>query len=157
MEHLPGEQNVWADMLSIQNKSQYKVTAESIKQLHSLLLALINQSTKGKVGWPYKADIRKEQSRDKPCNKRTLTNKYGMMQTENGQNLVIDSEKRLQFHIVIAMYIGRVGHRRVKSTLKTIDSMIYWTTMIQDRSNLVKIYFHCIATESGDMTPRHLG
>lgn len=112
IEHVPGDQNVWADMLTRWAfKCNTTVNVQTIGKLKSLFLAPVNPAVDNKLDWPSQFDLEEAQSRSKSTLESTLTKNENLYHTANGKVWIPDDEKLLQLRILVAAHTNRGGQR----------------------------------------------
>lgn len=67
VQHLPGEQNVWADMLNPwADQTVSRVSVAVLKSCRTLLLAPKNPGASAEHDWPTLDDVKRAQQRSSP-------------------------------------------------------------------------------------------
>ncbi|KAF0742575.1 hypothetical protein Ae201684P_008386 [Aphanomyces euteiches] len=150
IECLPGDTNVWGDLLSrwgsaqssrtiarvrklLQNDFEWP-TAKSILEAHKLAIER-GGSTPPSVAW---------------------SNEDSFHIDDQGRIWVPDDAVDLQQRLCVIAHQGAAGHRRVAATVKSVSDKFWWATLAQDVETFVKACLHCMQVD-GDVVPRPLG
>ena len=158
VEHLPGERNVWADMLTRWAVSSNRsINAAKVIKAKSLMYAPINPGIDNTMDWPSFGDIVKSQSKTKELPASSFTNTEQGIKNEKGQLWIPKDDKELQMRIIIAAHTGQGGHRSWRVTLATVQAYCWWSKMAEDIESFVKTCIHCLCTQPGKIVPRPLG
>ena len=141
VEHLPGEQNVWADLLTRWAVSpKRKVNAIKVLRAKSLMCDPISPGTDSKLDWPNIEDIKRAQT----ASKESPPDRF-----KHSQNGIRDSKDvlwipfncaNLKLRIIIGAHTGHGGHRSWRVTLASIKAHFFgtrWTTTLNLSSNHV--------------------
>ena len=167
VEHLPGEENVWADMLTrwaVNPKSH--VSAKRLGNIKTLMYAPINPSADPKFDWPSYRDIisAQEESNEKPPKSFSPSNKgivdsNGVFWLPSGECHPRGATKlhSLKLRILIAAHTGLGGHRGPSVTKAAVKAHFSWSKMNEDIDSFIKSCLHCRCTEPGKVVPRPLG
>ena len=158
IEHLPGDRNIWADMLTrwaVRPKSF--VSTKNIGRFKSLVMSPINPGLDPKLDWPTLEEIIDSQknSKEPPPTSYKHTEKGWV--NESGATWIPASDKLLKLRILIAAHTGFGGHRSWRVTHASIKSHFYWKNLGKDVESFVKSCLHCIASTPGTVVPRPLG
>ena len=158
IEHLPGELNVWADMLTRWAVSpKRKVDATKVLHDKSLMLAPINPGTDPKLDWPNINDIIKAQKSSKEKPPKQFTRTTGGVKDSSDILWIPSEERHLKLRIIIAAYTGHGGHRSWRVTMAVVKAHFFWNKMSVDVESFVSSCLHCLCTETGSIVPRPLG
>ena len=155
IEHIPGDQNVWAYMLSrwVSHQST-AIRAERIR-LGSLVLAPVSPNLSDDYDWPTLSEIRSVQPKIMDDKQWNIGN--GIWRNSKAEMFVPDDENKLKIRLLIAAHAGMSGHRAKDITLSNLSSSFWWKTRDQDVQSFVDSCLHCISTSSGEKVPRPLG
>lgn len=158
VEHIPGERNVWADMLTrwaVRPSNAIKSVPSSLR-LKSLMVAPINPGLDSKLDWPTMKEIAASQNRSNTEPPRNFKNIDGIL--KNGNVIWIPSkDAQMKIRILIAGHTGMAGHRGWRTTKATVASHFFWEKMGEDVKSFVKSCLHCLSTEPGNVIARPLG
>ena len=142
IEHIPGEENVWADMLSRWGSHQsIGIRAYRIK-IGSLVLAPVSPSLSAEYDWPKMVDIIAVQPDDMHSDKWSLENE--VWKNDKGEIFIPETETNLQIRLLIAAHSGMSGHRAVDTTLSNLTRRFWWKTRDED----YEVSFHHFCTAS---------
>lgn len=155
IEHIPGESNDWADMLSRwANHERTEIQASRVR-LQSLMLAPISPSLSESYEWPRPKDIIKCQPRNRPGKGWELRNSVWV--NEKGEIFIPREAKQLRLRILVAAHAGLAGHRGRDPTIANLEGRFWWQEMRKDAEDFVKSCLHCLTSDSGNTVPRPLG
>ena len=161
IEHIPGEQNVWADILTrwaAPNNTSFPsrrvgalrvplITSEAVTpELPSLIVIEKSQ----KVSPPTPEAIRKygyKLSEDSP----------NLWEDKHGKLYVPPEDEELLLRICVSAHCGLGGHRGYTATCTTIKQKLHWPTIEADVKTFVQSCLVCLLSASGDKVPRPLG
>ena len=163
VEHIPGEKNVWADILTRWAAPGY--SKFPARRLGALRVPLI---TEDKPELPSLEVITESQEKYPPPESRSLeyskqahatinAQKLKLWTTGKGQIYVPDEDEELQLRIMVAAHCGLGGHRGYLTTCNVIKSKMIWTTVDEDVKTFVQGCLVCLLSESGIKVPRPLG
>ncbi|KAF0750247.1 hypothetical protein AaE_006783, partial [Aphanomyces astaci] len=157
IECLPGEDNVWGDLLSFWSAAQAQVPTKFVRRL----LVMVSPLQQPDFDWPSFAGIVKTQQ---VVVKRGETPPTGVAWNE-GKNLFLDKKDRiwippsatdLQQRVCIIAHQGAAGHRRIEATTKAVRDVFGWSTLEDDVKTFVQACIRCLSVD-GSVVPRPLG
>ena len=158
IEHLPGDLNVWADMLTRWAVRHTKtVYATKIPCAKSLMLAPINPGTDSSLDWPNLKDIKNSQTSSVEKTPKEFRKTKDGLKNDKGVLWIPTHDKTLKFRIIIAGHTGHGGHRSWRVTLATVRAHFFWNNLSNDVESFVRSCLHCLCTETGKIVPRPLG
>jgi len=155
IEHIPGESNIWADILSRwKGDGEQKILRLTLKVLQwNGVSPLANEE----FFWPGLDDIRGEQKvsaeqeeeefKEDP-DKKALVNPEG--------RLWIPNPKLLRERICIIANCEVNGHQGRTATLRAIEVFFYWDCLEEDVKQFCRMCLHCIGSLDSK-APRSLG
>ena len=158
IEHLPGEKNVWADMLTrwaVAPKST--INSNRVAKLKSLMMAPINPGSNPELDWPSLEEIVKAQNSAKESPPPSFEQSDEGWVDATGVHWIPSGEDLLKLRIMVAAHTGHGGHRSWRATHATIRSHFRWSSLGKDVESFVKSCLHCVASASGTIVPRPLG
>ncbi len=158
VEHLPGERNVWADMLTRWAVTRKKtVSSQNAGKIKSLMIAPVNPGANPELDLPTHQDVILSQNaaEESPPSSFRRTDE-GWVNAE-GVTWIPSSDNLLKLRILIGAHTGQGGHRGCRSTLESVKSRFCWDNLGKDVETFVKSCLHCIATYPGTVVPRPLG
>ena len=149
IEHLAGEKNVWADLLTrwvVPAFPQGRGAAAMIAPLH----------TDWKEEWPDVADIVKAQKTQASNRPNGLSTSYPLRfeKIDHEPIWIPDGAVHLQARICTVAHCGSAGHRGQDETRQSLSEHFHWTTLVQDVETFCNTCLHCLATIGGTREPR---
>lgn len=155
IEHLAGERNVWADILTRWAvKPRSKVSSLKIA---GLMYAPINASCSEEYDWPTYQDFQNACTSTSEEPPKGFTLHDGAYKNPSGVVWIPKEYEQLRLRVIIAGHTGRGGHRGIEATKLLISSHFYWQGMSSDITTFVKSCLHCLCTATGKTIPRPLG
>ena len=155
IEFLPGERNVWADLLT-RWAAQPNKKARPAK-LATVLYAPICPRASDKLEWPARCDIVRSQANSESPKPPGFRKKNGVLQNERGVFWIPSEDEDLELRFLIAAHTGLAGHRRKKTTKTILKAHFVWSNINAGVDYFCQSCIHCLATESGERIPRPLG
>ena len=155
IEHVAGEKNVWADMLTRWGSCP-KSSAHNTS-VKSLLLAPITPSLDESLDWPSLADIQTAQAKNDVQPPKSFSRRDGTIQNQSGIIFVPKDEDKLKLRIMIAGHAGLSGHRGYKTTQRNIKNHFWWKNIDAEIKAFCLSCIHCLITHTGQLIPRPLG
>ena len=158
IEHLPGERNVWADMLtrwSVYPKSS--ISSKKIRRAKSLMMCPVSPATDPKLDWPTMNEIILSQKNAKESPPASFQRTDEGWVSKRGAMWIPSNDSLLKLRILIAAHTGHGGHRGWEVTLASINPHFHWENLDEDVKSFVKSCLHCVATAPGTVVPRPLG
>ncbi|KAH9114827.1 hypothetical protein LEN26_013016 [Aphanomyces euteiches] len=141
IECLPGDTNVWGDLLSRWGSAQSSRTIARVRKL----LHVVSPLQQNDFEWPTAKSILEAQ-------KLVLKGEGPPHPVWLGATKT-PSTWMTQGRIWVP---GAAGHRRVAATVKSVSDKFWWATLAQDVETFVKPCLHCMQVD-GDVVPRPLG
>jgi len=156
IEHLSGERNVWADILTRWAvKPRDTVRAMNISKL---MFAPISPSLSEDFDCPSKTDLISCQGNAKATPPSRFKNTEGIFQDSSGVVWIpSDCDHLLKLRILIAAHTGHGGHRGIQPSLDSLKRHFHWEGMKDDMKAFCKSCLHCLSTGTGSVVPRPLG
>lgn len=152
IEYLPGEENMWADILTRWGVSP---AAKAARSTIAALYAPIDMGRE-EYDWPTKEHIVTCQGRHRDTKPGNVCVVNGMWVDEDGRSWIPD-DNALRLRLMIAAHAGWNGHRRKTATLQALADNFYWKEMARDVESFVGSCIHCMSTESAERVPQPLG
>lgn len=142
--HIPGEDNVWADLLSRWGceRSVCAVSFVESPQLNSSFV------------WPNLVEIVKLQEK---YGLRGVTDDAGLQKDADGRVLIPTEAKDLVLRLCVVAHNGVAGHQGMANTVKTLADLFWWPTLKEDVEKFVRECLHCLCTRGGAIQPRPWG
>ncbi|KAE9083679.1 hypothetical protein PF006_g26638 [Phytophthora fragariae] len=164
IEHVPGEANVWGDLLSRWGATKMP-TAATIGARMSRLAAVERVSPLEAVDfvWPSEDEIRAAQLARRA--KDSMEPSQPPLCWSDDRQLFLLADERvwipddaveLQLRLCVVAHAGAAGHRGAKTTAKALEDLFSWRSLRKDVAVFVSECMHCMATATGKI-PRPLG
>lgn len=156
IEHIPGESNLWADMLTrwaAKGNSQYPA-----RRTATLKVPLITEEL---PELPSVLSISECQKISPPSE----DSEFSLVETEgvevwkkaDGQLYIPPADTEMQLRICVAAHCGLGGHRGRSTTKAIVEEKVVWPTMEQDIDSFCQSCFICLISSTGEKVPRPLG
>ena len=142
--HIPGEDNVWADLLSRWG-CERSVCAVSFTESPQLDPKFI---------WPSASEIVTMQ---KEGGVKGLLGSDGLYRRETGQAIIPAAATDLILRLCVVAHSGIAGHQGLANTVQTLSEHFWWPTLKADAEKFVRECLHCLCTRGGVVTPRPWG
>ncbi|KAH9132765.1 hypothetical protein AeRB84_020938 [Aphanomyces euteiches] len=157
IECLPGDTNVWGDLLSRWGSAQSSRTIARVRKL----LHVVSPLQQSDFEWPTAKSILEAQKLAFERGGSTppgvaWSNEDSFHMDDQGRIWVPDDAVDLQRRLCVIAHQGAAGHRRVAATVKSVSDKFWWATLAQDVETFVKACLHCMQVD-GDVVPRPLG
>ena len=149
VEHLPGERNVWADMLTrwaVYPKSS--VCTDKVGRLKSLMMCPINPGLSEEFDWPTCKEIIASQTNAQESVPSSYRKKDEIWVNEEGATWVPDCDELPKLRMLIAAHTGQGGHRSCQISVGIISARMLrpsWnhayivSRQLQERSSLARL------------------
>ena len=156
--HLPGDQNVWTDMLTRWAVNRVrKLSSPNTPRAKALMLAHINPGVYAKMDWPNIEDIKEAHLTTKEAAPKTFVKTASGILNSRDVLWVPSTSRLLKLQIIIAAHTGHGGHRSAAVTTATMKEHIFWQKMDDDIKSLLQTCLHCLCTQPGTTIRRPLG
>ena len=163
IEHVAGDLNVWADLLSrwgapIPPEQRSAPAAHSIRGL----FAVGDVLSADKVEWPTLKEIRAAQENavatgnDTSGKNTTVDRDRNVRVNQTGSVWIPESARDLQLRIMVISHMGHGGHRGRKATRQIVETEFFWSGMQDMINEFVGGCLHCLRAD-GSVVPRPLG
>ena len=153
IHHIPGENNVWADMLT-------RWTKNNVYTVHNLYYAPLHTAMKEPISWPDGKEIlaSQEKYRNEAERLKLETDDIGLNRYQSTNAIWIPSKDNLlQFRLMVIAHCGIGGHRAASATLSKLHRRYEWEGMKSDVEEFQSSCFHCLATIGARRVPRPMG
>jgi len=147
--HIPGTENVWADLLS-----RWAVP-NMVRRI--IRVPLLPSAASEDFIWPSNAEISEVQTEHRAIRPKRLNDTDGLFVTKTGAIWIPDACSDLQLRICIIAHTSSAGHRAIDATESAIRRKFHWSTISEDVGTFVKRCIHCISTLKGKRVPRPFG
>ena len=161
IEHIPGEHNIWADILTRWGAPDN--TCFLSRRVSALSVPLITSYAETQE-LPSIMAIAASQHASPPTPDSIA--KYGYEYTYNslsvwrsseGKLYVPQDDEEMHLRICVAAHCGLGGHRGYIATRDIIKEKLHWPTLDADVKSFVQSCLVCLLSASGDKVPRPLG
>ncbi|KAE8982236.1 hypothetical protein PR001_g23792 [Phytophthora rubi] len=157
IEHIRGDDNAWADMLSRWGNPQASriEAASSVKQI--AVVPQLSPLEDEAFEWPTIDEIRNAQQQQQQ------TRPEGVSWSEERSCFVADGDRvwipencDISQRICVVAHAGRSGHRGERTTTASVAAWCWWPSLVDDVVQFVRSCIHCVATRDG-REPRPYG
>jgi hypothetical protein len=148
INHIAGEDHVWADLLSLWGSSLTSICA--IKITHVVKSPQLDES----FVWPTFDEIKSLQAAFALDGSRSGD---GLVVNERGKIIVPEGADSLQLRLCIIAHGGAAGHQGLQNTFDSVAEFFWWSTMKEDVERFVRSCLHCVSTRGGKVISRPLG
>lgn len=161
IEHVPGEANVWGDLLSRWGAGQTLSSDNVAVRLARLaVVQRVSPLEEEAFVWPSEAEIRAVQEAATAAGLgmagAMLDADHHLMVTPTGQIYIPDNAVDLQQRLCVVAHAGGSGHRGARSTQQALEGLFFWKTLSTDVGAFVSGCLHCMTTAGGRI-PRPFG
>jgi hypothetical protein len=169
MEHLPGQLNVWADMLSrwaqpgYHDETKRQATTIKVNSFQAEFLNLKYAALAPDLQLPSLQLVKEAQAVEHlhqediewlQDNTESLVSKGGLTYFK-GKVWIPRKNKELIVRHLITAHCGIAGHRGMSVTLKNLEDVVYWEGMEEDVRDFVRdTCLCCIKCRTGAIIPR---
>lgn len=159
VEHIPGEDNVWADILTRWAAPGYDKSPA--RRISAIKVPLITEDLPELPSAQAIMDSQKKFPPPKSGWKKVLLRQYSseseIWANDDGKWYVPPEDEELQLRIVVAAHCGLGGHRGYTTTCNVIKDKLTWETVDDDVKAFVQGCLVCLLSDSGMKVPRPLG
>lgn len=153
IEHIDGEQNVWADMLSRWGQATAPTVKKEIK-IRAMSLHPLEEENEFPT---LEKILQSQQENKKSIEAWSDTELKEGLYYKNGKIIIPDEDKQLQLRIMIVAHFGLSGHRGTKTTTEKIENYCTWTNLVNDVTVFCRRCLHCLHVKGGRVIPRPYG
>jgi hypothetical protein len=158
IECLPGDANVWGDLLSRWGSAPLDLPVAHVRKL----IHVVSPLQQADFEWPTAATI--SDSQRLAITEGGGTTPVGVEWDEDalfftnmeGRIWIPDAAVDLQQRICVIAHQGASGHRRIAATTKSVSDKFVWKTLSTDVEAFVRACLHCLCID-GKVVPRPLG
>jgi hypothetical protein len=159
IEHVPGEQNAWGDLLSRWGAGQLAVEDRHVARV--LQLAVVDRVSplqEADFAWPSEDEIRQAQQLtlddDEPLpDGVTMNSDRGLAM--RGDAVWVPDNGDLQQRICVVAHAGAGAHRGSETTTTAVCSCFWWPTLDTDVAAFCRACLHCMVTIGGKVPRLH--
>ncbi|KAE9289660.1 hypothetical protein PF008_g25832 [Phytophthora fragariae] len=161
IEHVPGEANVWGDLLSRWGAgSTLQAECASTRIARLAVIERVSPLEDHEFVWPTEAEIRVLQRGTSASGRDQhgvqWDDERQLYVTSAGRVWIPDAAVEMQQRLCVVAHAGASGHRGARATTQALAMVFFWTTMSTDVSVFVSSCLHCMATAGGRI-PRPFG
>ncbi|KAE9344158.1 hypothetical protein PF008_g9348 [Phytophthora fragariae] len=163
IEHVPGEQNVWGDLLSRWGAGSTASSEQAAVRVTRLaVIERVSPLEDPEFVWPTENEIRtlQELARSADPNDEHDATAYDadrrLVVRADGQVWIPSTAVEMQQRLCVVAHAGASGHRGAQTTTTALSNLFYWRTMAADVSAFVAGCLHCMVTANGRV-PRPYG
>lgn len=154
IEFLPGDRNVWADILTRWGSTPTIVSKKS--KLASLYAPVYPRRSR-EFDWPSKEDFIVIQRKSTSKYPKEFDIEKEVIADKRNRWWIPDDHELLKLRVLIAAHTGMAGHRSSTATFDAISKEFWWSSMKEDVQKFCNSCIHCLTTSSGTKVPRPLG
>ena len=156
--HLPGDPNVWADMLTRWAVNPVRrINSSNNPRAKALMVAPINPGVDSQLDWPNIEDIKEAQSSANEAPPKQFSNTPSGFRNSRGVLWIPSESTLLKLRIIIAAHTGHGGHRSTNVTMATVRAHFSWKKLENDIKSFVNTCLHCLCTQPATTVTRPLG
>lgn len=154
VEHIPGESNLWADMLT--RWASQDNENHPARRMAPLRVPLITEDL---PDLPSVASIAQSQSNVPPQTGFSLRNMSGtdVWVNNEGKLYIPPEDTEMQLRICVAAHCGLGGHRGKTATKSIAKEKVVWPTLDADLDSFCQSCLVCLISATGEKVPRPFG
>ncbi|KAE9051957.1 hypothetical protein PR001_g948 [Phytophthora rubi] len=161
IEHVPGDVNVWGDLLSRWGAGQVREDEHEATRVARLaVVERVSPLEDPEFVWPSETEIKAVQDAAREAAQdlegAQQTGERELMVMPSGQVWIPADAEDLRQRLCVIAHAGASGHRGAQTTQRALESVFYWKTLAVDVAAFVGECLHCMATASGRI-PRPFG
>lgn len=140
--HIPGCDNVWADLISRWTPSP------TLRRLVSV--PVLPSSSSADFLWPSPDEVscaQQEHLASRPPQVSPASD--GLYKTASGAIWIPDASNDLQLRLCVIAHTGPSGHRAGQPTEDALAGRFFWSTLSTDVNHFVRSCVHCLSTVGG--------
>ena len=155
IEHIPGESNVWADILTRWAAADYDKSPA--RRLSAIKVPLL---TEDKPELPsIEVIVESQKKHPPPANEGFILSNDNppVWRNLNGKIYIPKEDQDMQLRIAVSAHCGLGGHRGCTTTHDILKEKVYWEGMEEDIKAFVQGCLVCLLSSSGEKVRRPLG
>jgi transposase InsO family protein len=167
IEHVPGESNVWGDLLSRWGAGTPSERPMPARMARLVVTERVSPLQEKDFVWPDEEEIRvvQREARETALMDPEGTDEVEQAQwddvrqvylTKKGCIWIPTAASELQQRLCVVAHAGAAGHRGARATATALEELFDWPTLRDDVKAFVSGCLHCMVTASGKI-PRPLG
>jgi len=155
IEHIPGEKNIMADIMTRWLKG-YRGKRLAVKKISTVLQEtdVVPSPEDEKFEWVTEDVIKEAQNSNEPPEKLKIDTDTSGLKNHNGKVWIPDESPELQLRLLVTAHCGHAGHRGAESTESILREKYYWSSMKEDVNEFTRACLHCIVGKTGHKIPR---
>lgn len=163
IEHICGEDNVWADLMTRwgANPDETEATQKLVRRVRAMNVpadARVRPLQNPGFVWPNIAEIRYVQKKWLPAAGTMKRNDDGLIVTDSGKVTIPPEAEDLRRRLcIIAHAGGNSGHLGYQATAQKLTQFFKWESYTEDVKAVCSSCLHCLPTRGGVRIPRPLG
>jgi transposase InsO family protein len=150
IEHIDGDNNLWADLLSRWGRPGTTLRASVVSRL-----PIINPLDDNFI-WPTLTEIKHAQAQSRVQMRADLQMVDGILKHHN-RIWIPEADESLKTRCMIVAHYGSAGHRGTKPTLDLLQRYCYWQKQRSELHTFLETCLHCLHTKGGRLIPRPFG
>ena len=158
IEYLPGDVNVWADIMSRWGAAPIQVKrmfVSRLQRLFSFPLSILQEDSN--FDFPDAQKIFEAQSKGKDIPPDAKLAEDMVLRLANGKIWIPDEDKELQMRLCVIAHCAAGGHRGAHATATALADTYQWSNMRREIESFCQKCYHCMATWGNKRIPRPLG
>jgi len=163
IEHIMGEDNVWADLMTRWGANPDSMTDAQIlvRRVSPVKIpadARVRPLQNPEFVWPNIEEINKTQKQFLVTVKTLKRNEDNLAITDSGKVIIPEEAEDLRRRLcIIAHAGGNSGHLGYQATAQKLAQFFYWKNSVEDAKAVCSSCLHCLPTRGGARVPRPLG
>lgn len=163
IQHIDGEQNVWADLLSRWGAAG----EEALKARRTRLLvramtmddARVTPRRHAEFEWPSEESLKNSQQQlsaqemtEAECSKEDY-----LWRNQGGKIIIPQQDEDMRVRLWVMAHAGAAGHFSEYATRASLEEKFHWAQLKDDVAQMCQQCIHCVAVKGGKREPRPWG
>jgi hypothetical protein len=159
IEHVPGHDNLWADLLSRWGAKEHTPTTTTPKVRRMYCVPSNAPKHITDFQWPHIDEIQACQNKVTPQMRppNLVQDENAIWRNTLGKIWIPHTAKDLQMRLCVISHTGAAGHRGFQATLTALADSFWWQNLRSDLLVFHKQCIHCLAVGGPHRIPRPLG
>jgi hypothetical protein len=160
IEHVPGEDNVWGDLLSRWGAGPSISDRRATRVARLAVVDRVSPLQEAEFVWPSQDEIKQAQQAAQESAGGQWPD--GVVREEGRDGLAtrdgavwIPESGDLQQRLCVVAHAGASGHRGARTTAKALREHFWWPSLDQDVAAFVQGCLHCMVTAGGKVPRPH--
>lgn len=154
-EHIPGELNYLAEMLSRWSNRKYDKLDATKVVVQSIILAPISPALSDDLNWSTRSELEAIHPKQRPV--IVWSKKEHLWTNGNGAVFTPHTNMKMKQRLMVGSHAGAEGHKSAATTKANPATRFRWRSIANDVKSFVDSCLHCISAESGQLVSRPLG